>query len=238
MVKPKFVINQADVENNIPPILIGGQVTVNCIKSVQLFTKDIWDQDPNDNMLTIRCRPDKMFDVPSSSQMPDCLAQCPAVKPSPPSPNKIVLDSRKTSPTERLWEREELWYSCTDRKDGIAIPGENGTFEGSDDRSIVYVCDENGEYSIPTQGGNYLYPKCIPRRKQVIKKFNNKVTPNSTFSVEVSMFGRFQGGQLFEERFGHVLQKRHLEGLAELDQRYDGKTCRPSCSKQDQMWQS
>ena len=66
--------------------------------------------DPNDNTLTIKCRPDKKFDVPTADDLPECLAQCPAEKPVPPPENNIILDDMRTNKTHKLWEREELWY--------------------------------------------------------------------------------------------------------------------------------
>ena len=64
--------------------------------------------DPDDNTLTIKCRPDKKFDVPSSDNLPDCLAQCPKEKPVPPPENNIELDTTR-SPDRKLWEKEDLW---------------------------------------------------------------------------------------------------------------------------------
>ena len=71
----------------------------------------------------------------------------------------------RTPADEKIWEREELWYKCKNKKDGIAITGLNGQEEGSDSRDIAYVCDEFGEYDMPTQQGAWKFPKCLPRRE-------------------------------------------------------------------------
>ena len=62
--------------------------------------------DPDDNILTIKCRADKKFDIPD--KLPDCLAQCAKEKPLPPPENNIVLDTTRT-PDRKLWENEYLW---------------------------------------------------------------------------------------------------------------------------------
>ena len=65
--------------------------------------------DPNDNMLTIKCRSDKKFDVPVANDMPECLAQCPQEKPEPPAENNIIIDEERTPMDRKLWENEKLW---------------------------------------------------------------------------------------------------------------------------------
>ena len=62
--------------------------------------------DPDDNILTIKCRSDRKFDIPQ--KLPDCLAQCAKEKPLPPPENNIVLDTTRTS-EGKLWENENLW---------------------------------------------------------------------------------------------------------------------------------
>ena len=42
-------------------------------------------------------------------QMPDCLARCSADKPLPPPEYNVVIDTSKTSLTDELWERQQIW---------------------------------------------------------------------------------------------------------------------------------
>ena len=145
---------------------VGEKVLVTCKDPVKIFTKDTWDGDDTDNKLHVICRPDGNFDVPSAKNLPICLAQCAAEKPTPSEDYNIEIDSNKTSLTDKLWEREELWYRCTRRQDGIAVPGPTGEYEGSDVSFIKYVCNEKGNYSLPLdENGKYILPKCVKRRK-------------------------------------------------------------------------
>ena len=57
----------------------------------------------------MKCRSDREFDVPSDENLPECLAQCSADKPQPPNDTNIILDVERTSPDQKIWEREELW---------------------------------------------------------------------------------------------------------------------------------
>ena len=57
----------------------------------------------------MKCRSDREFDVPSDENLPECLAQCSADKPQPPDDYNITLDIERTSPDQKIWEREELW---------------------------------------------------------------------------------------------------------------------------------
>ncbi len=160
---PKFVVSGMEES-----VTVGNTFQVTCIDPIQLFTKDIWDGNATDNVLEIRCRADRGFDVPSDDELPECLAQCDANKPQPPAENNITLDATRTSPTQKLWEREELWYKCDNKLDGIAVPiGSEGKEEGSDSRDIAYICTDTGEYDMPTKQGAFNYPKCLPRRKLI-----------------------------------------------------------------------
>lgn len=84
--KPKYVVSGDD-----EPVIVGNFLEVTCIEPIQLFTRDIWDGNSTDNILKIRCRSDRNFDVPSDDELPECLAQCSAEKPEPPEENNIYL---------------------------------------------------------------------------------------------------------------------------------------------------
>ena len=148
------------------PVTIGNYIEVTCEREIQKFTRDIWDGNSTDNKLTIICRSDKKFDVPSANDLPECLAQCPAEKPDPPD-SSIKLDTNRTSVDGLLWEREELWYKCNDTADGIAVTEGNETV-GSDARDIGYKCRADGTYDIPTRQGQLQLDRCLPRRKYKI----------------------------------------------------------------------
>ena len=62
---PDYIVTGAEVLKSV-----GEAVTVNCAKDFQLFTKDVWDDNGMDNTLTLICKPDKKFDVPLASQLP------------------------------------------------------------------------------------------------------------------------------------------------------------------------
>ena len=109
-IRDRFVIN-GDEE----PVTVGDNLEITCTDKINgelvnlLFTKDIWDGNSTDNTLHIKCRSDQNFDVPSSDNLPECLAQCSAEKPMPPVEYNITLDDTRTSPDQKIWEREELW---------------------------------------------------------------------------------------------------------------------------------
>ena len=92
---------------------MGNKLEVSCANPVKIFTKDIWDGNATDNLLHIICRPDKNFDVPSDADMPNCLAKCPAKKPTPNATAYISLDTSRTNDTEEMWETvgtgQKLW---------------------------------------------------------------------------------------------------------------------------------
>lgn len=104
LIKPQYIVT-----GHKDPVIVGQYIEVRCARDIQLFTQDIWDENANDNVLRLKCRPDKKFDVPVSNDLPECLAQCSAAKPTPPADFNIVLDTSKTSPDKKLWERQELW---------------------------------------------------------------------------------------------------------------------------------
>ena len=97
------------ISGNEEPVTVGDHLQVTCIEQIQLFTRDIWDGNSTDNILKMKCRSDRSFDVPNDDDLPECLAQCSAEKPTPPEDFKIALDTERTSPDNKLWEREELW---------------------------------------------------------------------------------------------------------------------------------
>ena len=105
-IRDRFVING---DEDLEPVTVGDNLEITCIEEIQLFTKDIWDGNSTDNALNIKCRSDQNFDVPSNENLPECLAQCSAEKPMPPLEYNITLDETRTSPDQKIWEREELW---------------------------------------------------------------------------------------------------------------------------------
>ena len=55
----------------------------------------------------------------------------------------------RTSLTDKLWEDEELWYTCTSETDGIA-EWNNATqaMEGTPISEVKFKCNELGKYSL------------------------------------------------------------------------------------------
>eukprot|EP00095_Tigriopus_kingsejongensis_P007096 maker-scaffold130_size324016-snap-gene-0.19 protein:Tk07096 transcript:maker-scaffold130_size324016-snap-gene-0.19-mRNA-1 annotation:"unnamed protein product" len=75
---------------------VGDYVNVTCAGG-KFLRQDRWDQDSDDNILTIRCKPNRRFDVPIPSDLPQCAAKCPAVKPQAPPEHNILLNTNKTT---------------------------------------------------------------------------------------------------------------------------------------------
>lgn len=154
------------VTGNEDPVEVGQSVNVECAVDIQLFTDDRWDTDPDDNVLTIMCKPNKFFDVPLASTMPQCLATCAAAKPTPPAEAKLEIDPVKTSLTEAVWQGDKIYYRCTAAEDGLAVDGPDGVKEGSDESELAYDCDASGQYSIPRdESGQLVFRQCLQRRE-------------------------------------------------------------------------
>ena len=144
---------------------VGEKVNVTCFNPIKLLTKDRWDGNDTDNYLDIICRPDRQFDAPPTKEIPWCKAQCSATKPTPLPEYKIAIDANRTSLTDKLWEDEELWYTCTSETDGIA-EWNNATqaMEGTPISEVKFKCNELGKYSLNVDtSGQYVIPKCAER---------------------------------------------------------------------------
>ena len=84
---------------------IGEEIAIGCKNALKKLSKDAWDGDSSDNILHVRCRYDGNFDLPSNSDMPLCLAQCPTENVLPENRNMVLdIQSRK-----QMWEYEKIW---------------------------------------------------------------------------------------------------------------------------------
>lgn len=158
----KYVVSGAEVLRTV-----GQTIVVHCAQSHKLFESDEWDEDPNDNTLTIRCKPDDKFDVPYTADLPDCMAKCPADKPVPDESLNIAYDNSEGDEDLALWEGAEITYKCVNDTMGLAVMGPDGNMEGSAEKETVYTCNSDGDYDIPAVNGTLDFKQCLPRRKQI-----------------------------------------------------------------------
>eukprot|EP00094_Tigriopus_californicus_P010586 TCALIF_10213-PA protein Name:"Protein of unknown function" AED:0.03 eAED:0.03 QI:9/0.8/0.81/1/1/1/16/76/1266 len=160
----KYVVTGADDLREI-----GETVTVHCAGG-KFLRKDQWDEDDTDNTLTIRCKPNRRFDVPPAVEFPDCAAKCPAQKPVAPPEHKIVLNTNKSSNAMEAWENEEIWYICESNLDGLAGLSPNGKeLEGTDLWETSIKCGATGNYVLPRvefDSNVTALPKCLPRPRR------------------------------------------------------------------------
>jgi len=56
---------------------VGGEVNIKCSEPNQKISKDEWDNNPKDQLLTVKCLPNFKFDIPASN-FPRCRGYCPA----------------------------------------------------------------------------------------------------------------------------------------------------------------
>ncbi len=163
------------------PRKVGETLAVTCKDDWKLFTMDQWDSDPDDNQLTLMCKPDERFDVPQSSELPKCLARCSATKPQPRSSDRLILDTDKT-PDGETWELELIWYKCENSEDGLEVIGPEGDPEGSDTSERYYMCSGSGDYDVEVVNGQIKFQPCLPRRKLFLVKCSSR--DNSLYRLQ------------------------------------------------------
>ena len=131
-------------------------------------------EDPKltDNVLTVVCKTDRYYTVPSSGNWPVCKAQCDnnIVKTKIPSEeSKLMLWEEHPEMVGKLdslwWEEQRVWYKCVDEaNEGIILDvARPGQVQYGDKRKtfLEYKCLDNGEFNLPIA----QFPGCAPKRE-------------------------------------------------------------------------
>ena len=162
-----YNVTQPNGETKLFSLRVGETVDIKC--DDPLGVKIFQTQDPEllDNILTIVCKPDKYYNVPS--MWPVCKAQCPAEKPLPDNSTRMILDvghREMTTWDQKFWEDERVYYKCEDsRNEGVVtqphLVGPDGGQVGDKRKTTLeFKCTADSSYNTPLE-----FPNCAPKRK-------------------------------------------------------------------------
>ena len=163
-----YNITQPDGSVKLFALKVGETVDIKCDDplGVKIFQTD--DPELLDNILTIVCKPDKYYNVPS--MWPVCKAQCPAEKPLPDNSTRMILDTEHKEMRgkwdQKFWEDERVYYKCLDsRNEGVVtqphLVSPNGTQVGDKRKTTLeFKCTADSSYNTPLE-----FPNCAPKRK-------------------------------------------------------------------------
>ena len=137
---------------------------------VKIFKTE--DPELTDNILTIVCKPDRYYNVPTgASGWPQCKAQCAEEKPLPQNGTRMLLyeDHKEMAGiwNQKFWEDQKLYYKCEDsRNEGVVTqphlvdPLTGGQVGDKRKTTLEYKCTEDSSYNTPL-----LFPNCAPKRE-------------------------------------------------------------------------
>ena len=163
-----YNITQPDGSVKLFALKVGETVDIKCDDplGVKIFQTD--DPELLDNILTIVCKPDKYYNVPS--MWPVCKAQCPAEKPLPDNSTRMILDTEHKEMRgkwdQKFWEDERVYYKCLDsRNEGVVtqphLVSPNGTQVGDKRKTTMeFKCTADSSYNTPLE-----FPNCAPKRE-------------------------------------------------------------------------
>jgi len=169
--------------NDTLELSVGGEIELTCKKGLEKPSRDWYDLDPVDGIVTAVCQPDGKYSV-RATMLAMCITTCDAK--NIPIPDKQAgleyigikkAGSSRLTPKEKkddvrqIWENDKLVYKCKEEQFGIM---------GGVDRQLdMYRCQKSGEYNTPA-GVNVPdgvapqpWQKCEPQRYMVINAVEN-----------------------------------------------------------------
>lgn len=154
-------------------IPVGGEVVIFCEDVTKRPTKDIWDTDATDGLISGYCSFSGEFSVPlqpegtgllywgqpliafltleSRSDWERCRKLCPVAKPEPPAvPGAQLIPLDDTLWESEVWEGDTIQFRC--ENSSLVIDNQSGV------RTVAYPCLPDGTYGAPQKPEKW--PRC------------------------------------------------------------------------------